>query len=136
MACGLLLASCGDGGDPPGLVCVPINTACMPLYPPTFSNIFSKTLSQTCAQGTGTCHTDDSRKAGLYFVDSAMSYDLLLGMGPDRRARVLPNDPGCSILAERLESTDPNFRMPPGVGLSAPELCSFVQWMANGAPQF
>jgi len=132
---GLALAGCGTP-DPPASQCVAIKTDCNPFYVPTYANVFAMTLMQTCAAGTGTCHSDDARKGGLYFVDSALAYQLLLGMGPDKRARVLPNNPGCSILAQRLESTVPNFRMPPGAGLTPPELCAVVQWMANGAPQF
>src|SRR5258705_2596194 len=96
-ACVVAVLSCGDPpkSDPP---CVTLKTDCQPFFdPPTYPTIYNKILQPTCATGTGTCHTPDSRKAGLYFQDAAQAYRLLIGM-EDGRARVLPNNPGCSIL--------------------------------------
>jgi hypothetical protein len=134
--CGCALTAAGCGSDPPPAPsCVTLRTECNPLYlPPSFTKIFTNTLQQRCAAGMGTCHTADVGMGGLAFVDEASSYDLLLGK-TDGKPRVLPNDPGCGILAQRLKSTDPNFRMPKGDGLSDAELCDFELWLTAGAPR-
>ena len=130
----LALASCSD---PPknDLPCVALNANCAPFFdPPTYSAIYTQIFQTTCATGTGTCHTADSRKGGLYFQDPMQAYALLMGTS-DGRARILPNNPGCSILAERLFAMDPAVRMPPGGGLSDAELCDFAKWLTAGAPE-
>jgi hypothetical protein len=116
------------------LECVHPSASCQPLYdPPTFQALYDNILHPTCASGSGTCHTSDARMGGLVFEDEMSAYNLLLGM-VDGRARVLPQNPGCSILLERLYASDPQLRMPPGSHpLSAPELCTFVQWITRGA---
>jgi Planctomycete cytochrome C len=133
LACALGLSACStppDSGPP----CVTLNTQCQPLHdPPTYSTIFSKIFQPSCAIGMGNCHTSDAPKLGLYFEDPAQAYQLLLGK-TDGRARVLPDDPGCSILAKRILSKDPAFRMPPGnVPLLDGEICDIVKWLADGA---
>src|SRR5262249_19996875 len=121
VAIAVLFVACGHPADP-GPACVDLSVACRPLHdPPTYSVIYSTIFQPTCAAGLSTCHSPDAKKAGLFFEDPAQAYRLLLGMA-DGRARVLPNDPGCSLLAERVESKDPNFRMPPGTGLMPAEL--------------
>jgi hypothetical protein len=135
VVCGAL-SNCASAKEPAQTipVCVTLNTACQPLYQPaTYATIYANTFSRSCAIGSGTCHSEDAKKGGLFFKDPLQAYDLLLGHS-DGRARVLPEDPGCSILAQRLESTDRNFRMPPGDGLAAAELCDIVQWLGAGAP--
>ena len=129
-----VIGLCGCSTPDPGPSCVTLNTECQPLHdPPTYSTIFSKIFQPSCAIGMTTCHTSDARKLGLYFENPAQAYELLLGM-TDGRARVLPNDPGCSILAERILSKDPAFRMPPGnVPLLDGEICDIVKWLADGA---
>ncbi len=133
LVCAIGLAHCSDPADPVSS-CVTLKTDCMPLHdPPTFATIYSQLFQPNCATGMGTCHTPDAAKKGLYFQDPAQAYQLLLGM-TDGRARVLPSNPGCSILAQRLESNDPAFRMPPGSGLTDAQLCDVVKWLAAGAP--
>jgi hypothetical protein len=130
----LLFAACGGpAGDPP---CVQnLDTNCAALYdPPTFSALYQNILHPTCASGSGTCHTTDFAPRGLVFEDQQQAYNLLLGLNGARQ-RVIPGDPGCSILMRRLESNDPSYRMPPGnTPLTQPQLCTFVKWIANGAP--
>jgi hypothetical protein len=69
---------------------------------------------------------------GLVFENIDMSYALLLGQNGGK-ARVIPGDPACSLVVEKLESTDPTFRMPPGTPLLPGEQCTIVQWIAQGA---
>jgi cytochrome c len=129
----LALVGCsGSHNDGPSCV-ANLNTSCSPLYaPPTYAMIFEHTLRPTCAQGIGTCHTSDAAKGGLVFEDAGAAYALLLGTQGGKK-RVLPGDPSCSLIVEKLESTDPKFQMPPGNPLLPSERCDFVQWIAQGA---
>jgi hypothetical protein len=81
----------------------------------------------------GTCHTSDAAMGGLVFENADTAYGLLLGTSGGR-ARVIPGDPACSLLLERLTSTDPNFHMPPGPNsISAGDRCTIVEWIDAGA---
>ena len=128
----LALLGCGTPDSQP-LACVPnLDLQCMPLYAPTFDDIYTRTLNKTCAQAGGSCHASQGMMGGLVFEDENAAYDLLLGK-TDGRARVTPNDASCSLIVEHLESTDPTQVMPPGGMLSAAERCSIEQWIAQGA---
>ena len=130
---GWAIALGGCGEPDPDQPCVTLNPDCSPLIdPPRYSAIFAQIFQPNCSTA-GTCHGPPMPKAGLSFQDSAEAYELLLGTRGGR-ARVLPDNPGCSILAQRLLSNDPGFRMPPGTGLTGPQLCSVVKWLAAGAP--
>ncbi len=109
-----------------------LSTACSPLYSPTFDQIFSRTLSPTCAQPGGVCHASAGVQGGLLFIDPDQTYALLLGE-TDGNARVIPGNPACSILVERIESTDPATVMPPKAPLSDAERCAILQWIQGGA---
>jgi hypothetical protein len=70
---------------------------------------------------------------GLIFQDADTAYALLLGMN-GARARVMPHNAPCSLLVEKIESTDPTFRMPPGpTPLPEAVRCDIEQWIAQGA---
>ncbi len=125
---------CGEAPEPSDAACVEnVDRECRPLYAPaTFQVIFDRIVHPTCARGMGTCHSADARMAGLVFEEEQEAYDLLLGEAG--RARVLPGDPECSLLVERLASGDPRYRMPPGpTPLLESELCTITQWIAEGA---
>lgn len=127
----LLLAGCG--AEESSLPCAArLDLACAPLYDPTYDQIFTRTLHPTCAQPGSSCHAAEGAKGGLVFDDADTAYALLLGQR-DGRARVTAGDPACSLLVERLESTDKAVVMPPGGALSAAERCAVVQWIKNGA---
>jgi hypothetical protein len=120
--------------DPP---CVAgLTASCQATYdPPTFDAIFTNIFQSSCAVGTGTCHTSDFGAGGIVFANESDSYATLLGSNGGT-AYVLPNDPGCSTLMKRLESSDPSYHMPRGPNsLSAGDLCTIVQWISNGAPR-
>jgi hypothetical protein len=119
-------AGCSDDAG----ACVEAELACNPLYQPTFDNVFTQTLNDKCADAP--CHDAQAPQANLSYVDPDQAYDLLLGIA-DGRERVLPGDPGCSLLIRRIESMDPGFQMPPGARLSEQERCSVRQWIADGA---
>ncbi len=128
-----LPAACGAPPDERS-ECVTLDAECRPLYdPPAFPVIFERIVHPTCAQGMGTCHTADARMAGLSFEDADEAYALLLGEAGGR-ARVVPGDPECSLLMQRLASPDPGFRMPPGpTPLLDSELCAVSLWIREGA---
>ncbi len=123
------LAACTGGSD-----CVTtIDAGCTPLYPPTFDNIYMNTLQKTCAQNGTACHSPQGRMGGLYYSDPDTAYRLLRGM-VDGRARVLPGDPACSILVERIEGPSSlGQQMPPGMPLPESERCAIEQWIWMGA---
>jgi hypothetical protein len=135
----VLLAACnGSSGtsssDPP---CVTgLDAGCAATYdPPTYDTIYTSILVPNCAVGTGTCHTSDFAPDGLVFADETASYDTLLGVNGGTPL-VLPDNPGCSTVMKRLESTDPDYHMPKGPSfLSAGDLCTIVQWISQGAPR-
>jgi hypothetical protein len=136
---GVLGAAASVGGcsspppDPPALSCVTIDPTCQPLHDPvTYTTLFTTLFQPTCAIA-GTCHAPPNPQLGLSFQDQAESYQLLLG-SKGGRARVVPANPGCSVLIERLEAPDPNLRMPPGMGLSDAQICDVVKWLVAGAP--
>jgi hypothetical protein len=131
-----VLAACGDdgGGGGAGMsggACLqPLELECTPSYPPTFDNIYSQLIDDTCA--ISACHSPASNAGNLSFGDADAAYETLLN---ERRAEplVIPGDPECSVLMKRLESTDLDFVMPARSPLSANERCAIRQWVANGA---
>ncbi len=138
LAAGFFLIACSSKHEPAPLVCVDAHpTTCRPTYDPqTFATIHAKILKPTCASGTGTCHTSDAQKGGLVFEDEQASYDQLLGKADPAHVRVVPGDTSCSLIMERLLSTDSETRMPPGnVPLTDGEICTVTKWIANGAPR-
>jgi hypothetical protein len=129
------LGACSSSKQPATGPCVEgLRTDCSPLYdPPTYATIFENILHPTCAQGRGTCHTADAQMGGLVFEDAGDAYSRLIG-DADGRPRVVPGDPACSLLVERLEAQSSDVRMPPGpTPLSAAARCDIVQWISQGA---
>ena len=109
-------------------------TDCDVLYEPVYDQIFARTLLPTCGEEGTACHAREGAQNGLVFADEDEAYGLLLGED-GAPARVLPEDPGCSLLLRRLESGDDDFVMPPGAPLSEPERCAIRTWVAAGAPR-
>jgi hypothetical protein len=105
---------------------------CSPLYAPTFADVYTRTLETTCAQAGAECHSSAGIQGGLFFATADSAYGLLLGEN-GVPARVVPGDPGCSTLIERLESSDPSKLMPPKAKLSDAEICAIVEWIQQGA---
>jgi hypothetical protein len=97
-----------------------------------YDNLFVKTCG---SPGTGAaCHSADGKQGGLVLADIDTAYDMLLGTDGGH-ARVVPGNPECSVLVERVESTDPAFRMPlnSDMPLSDGLRCAIRQWIQNGA---
>lgn len=122
------LAGCPSEEAPPA--CVTVDTACSPLYAPTFDNIYNNTLRAGCGSGLGSCHSANA--AGeLSLADPAAAHGELLD------GRVVPGDPGCSELVVRTGASGKDYQMPPGsslAALSAAERCSLILWVEAGAP--
>jgi hypothetical protein len=117
----LLAAAPACGGE-----CVAVDTACSPLYEPTFQNVFERTLMPTCATGGAACHATDGAQKGLRLDEIELAYALL-------GSRLEPSDASCSHVVARLESTDAGYQMPPGRRLGDAERCSIERWIQAGA---
>lgn len=113
---------------------VDVSLDCEPLYQPTFDNLFQNRLRATCGAAStgGSCHSEAGAMAGLVLTDKDTAYAMLLGKDGYHQ-RVIPGDPACSLLVERIMSSDLNFQMPPGDPLSDAEQCAILKWIANGA---
>lgn len=123
-----LLACTDDGGDDESAPqCVDIDyDGCALLYPPTWEQVWTQTISTQCSGGGAACHASDER---VRFDDQAAAYEGLMH-------EIVVGDPGCSHLMVRLESDDPDFRMPPGnTPISDGARCSIATWIADGASQ-
>lgn len=131
----LLLVACGDDGDEPALACLTdLDAECAPSATPTFDSMFRSVIEPRCGVvgGTATCHSADGKQGGLDLSTPTKAYDALLGKAG--KARVLPGDPECSLLMQRIEADDDTFRMPLGTERLAPGLrCAIQQWIAAGA---
>jgi hypothetical protein len=130
------LAACG-GGDPPVVQCVEnLPTQCTPSLNTDFDSIYTKVLAQSCGVGSNgaACHGATGLSGGLGLQTEQIAYDDLLNA--PGRPRVVPGDPKCSILMERIESSDASFRMPLGdTQLTAGVRCAIQTWIQNGAPR-
>jgi Planctomycete cytochrome C. len=111
-----------------------IDLTCIPTYEPTYDNLYSNLFSQSCGGSGSPCHWagSPSPKAGLALTDKEMAYRYLLGE-VDGRARVLPGNPACSVLVERIDSTDVQRVMPAGMPLPSGVRCAVRKWVAAGA---
>lgn len=118
----LLLGCSGDDET-----CLTVDSSCQPLYEPTFDEVFSRTLAVKCGVPGGACHAAEGARGGLVLDDPEQAHSMLLD------GRVVPGDPGCSPLVQRLESRQAGFGMPPGNPLTEAERCALIRWIADGA---
>lgn len=121
---GLLL--CGCPNDPPP-ACITVDTGCAPLYQPTFDNVYTMTLRDSCGSARSSCHSAAGLKGGMDFEDEQHAYDSLTA------GRVMPGNPGCSKIVVRTSSPGEYYQMPPGDPLSPAARCALIQWVQNGA---
>jgi hypothetical protein len=118
------LAGC-PAEEPPA--CITVDTACAPLYEPTFDNVYAMTIKNGCGSDRSACHSA-AGQGGVSFADPQSAYDgLRLGL-------VKPGDPGCSEMIVRTSSPGEDYEMPPGAPLSPAARCALIQWVAAGAP--
>jgi len=130
----LALASCSsentNTGEPTCLAQAE-STDCPALYAPTFDAVFKNTISTTCA-ATG-CHREPNPTGNMALDEIETAYTNLLAKSPSGEPRVTPGDVKCGKVIVRLETAGASYSMPPGRQLPEGELCSFRQWIANGA---
>ena len=122
----LAAALAGCTSDPPP-ACITVDTACAPLYAPTFDNVYAMTLKNTCGSERSSCHSAAGKQGGMSFEDPEHAYAALLA------GRVVPGDPGCSKIIVRTSSPGADYQMPPGDPLGAAERCALIQWVQRGA---
>jgi hypothetical protein len=129
-----LSAACGDDDSGGGLTCIEVDPDCMTAFPANWDNVFKFVIDQRCGTGEGVaCHGTDGHQGGLILSGQDQAYDHLVN-GKGGHARVLPKDPACSILMERISSSDANVRMPLGsAALSDGDKCGVQKWIAQGA---
>ena len=127
IACAIALAGC-PGGDEAPPKCITVDTACSPLYTPTFTNVYNMTIKNGCGSLLSSCHSSSNPQGGLSFADEQTAYDGLM-----RNGRVTPGDAACSELIVRTSSPGTDYEMPPGAPLSPATQCALVQWVQNGA---
>ena len=144
LALALMAAGCASGcgddsaGDDPdtGACLMDLPASCEPAINPTYGEIYDKIIAQRCGTtGNGTaCHGRSGMQGKLGLFSADVAYDALLGKDATARARVVPKDPSCSILMQRLESKDNSFRMPLGESALSPGLrCAIQLWIDAGA---
>jgi hypothetical protein len=102
----------------------------MPGYVPTFDNVYSNTLRDTCGSTKSSCHSATGRAGGMSFENIDIAYTQLLDSA---QGRVIPGDPACSEMIVRTNSPGKDYQMPPGDPLTAPAQCALVQWVQMGA---
>lgn len=133
--CAAVCIGCANDTAPAPASCLAPLAACEPSLDPTYNEIYSKLLEPRCGgPGAGNaCHgmTGLQGGLGLYNIDGA--YESLLGRSGNR-AEVVPGDPECSPLMERLETNDAEKRMPRGAAqLPAGVRCAVRLWIEHGA---
>jgi hypothetical protein len=121
----ILPAGCASDSIPS---CVKVDTACAPLYAPTFENVYTNTLKPTCGSDAVSCHSAQGRQGGVNFASAGQAYDSLLA------GQVKRGDPGCSPMIVATSSVGASYQMPPGDPVSVAERCALVQWVQAGAP--
>ena len=130
-------AACGDDGDGPELECVEgLDAQCVDGFPPTWDNVYEFVIEQRCGGASGvSCHGPDGLQGGLGLYSKQAAYDGLVG-GVGGEPRVIPNDPACSVLMQRIETSDKSLRMPlDAQPLSAADRCAIQHWIAAGAKE-
>jgi hypothetical protein len=128
-------SACGRSDDGPAAAqCLPEpTTACMPDINTDFDSLYRNLFSKRCGTAGNACHGTDGHQAGLVLANVDAAYKALLGQD-GTHARVIPGDPDCSSLMERLESDDISFRMPyMDVKLAEGSRCAVRMWIQDGA---
>ena len=131
-----LVVGCAGGGNNGQAACLDsLDLTCAPLYvAANFEDVFEGTLLPSCSVGNSACHAPAGAKGGLVFdaedPDAAWT---ALREPTGAEPRVVPGDPACSPLIQRLHSAETGFQMPPGMTLSEPERCAVTLWVLDGA---
>ena len=97
---------------------------------PTPTVDFNRDIRPILTKSCAACHGGVRKQGGISFVfrDEAMA------VGASGRRAIVPGKPGASELIARLESDDPEFRMPHHApALTAEEIQLFRTWIDEGA---
>jgi hypothetical protein len=103
---------------------------CAPLSPPTYDNVYDDVFDHYCDKNS--CHSGTHPRGGMNLEDPDTAFDALLVPGEHR---VIPGDPECSEVVERISTTDSDWHMPPGDEAQVPPetLCELALWIDMGA---
>ena len=135
------VASAACGGDDAGSAapgCVEVDPQCTPAFDPTWDNVYEFVIGQSCGGSEGVaCHGGEGKQGGLVLYPQTQAFQELLGGSLGHGARVLPGNAACSVLVERLATTDRSRWMPYGAGmrLSERERCAVERWIDQGAAE-
>ena len=122
----LVMVACGD--EPTEPACPPVIAECTPQYEPVFESVYTNTIQRSCGVGGNSCHGSAAPAGNLDLSSPSVAYDQLL-----MNNRVIPNDPSCSVIVQRMHHADSSLLMPPGSPLSDAEICSVQKWIEAGA---
>ena len=130
LACLVAAAACGGSSS----ACMPEPPVeCTPSINTDFASLHKNILSQRCGTSGGACHGPSGKQGNLVLSDPQTAYSALLGKD-GTATRVIPGDPSCSLLMQRLESDDPQRRMPRGENKLPDGLrCAIRRWIEEGA---
>lgn len=112
------------------LVCLALALAGCSKSPPTPTVDFNRDIRPMLTQSCTACHGGVRKQGGISFVfrDEAMA------VGASGRRAIVPGNPGASELIARLESDDPEFRMPHHAPPFEDEKIQlFRKWIEEGA---
>lgn len=127
-AVGLIMMCLACGTEPAAPVCPPVVSECTPLYEATFDQVYTNTIQRSCSVGGNSCHGGAGGAGSLDLSLPDIAYEQLL-----ENDRVVPGDPACSQVIQRMHHEDPALIMPPGPGLSDAEICAVQKWIEQGA---
>lgn len=116
------MAGCSDA--PPA--CATVETACAPLYEPTWDNVYAQTVVRSCGGNRSSCHAAGG-DGEIDLSSQATAYDSLVP------AHVTGGDAMCSELVVRVHGAGEDYLMPPGALLRDSERCAIAQWVQAGA---
>lgn len=129
LATGVLVgAPACEETPPPECSAREMDEACLPAYVPTFDNVFTYTLSQSCGSDENECHGDRG-SSPLSFADKVSAYEQLIDDG-----YVVPGNPRCSEMIVRITDIGEDYTMPRDESLEAAERCALQTWVRMGAP--
>jgi hypothetical protein len=109
----------------------PASTDCQLTYEPTFDNVWTYTLSKTCAAPG--CHSGSTPTGNMALDNEDQAYANLRANGTNGQPRVIAGDVTCGNVVVRLNTKNEPYSMPRGTSLPSTDLCAIMQWIANGA---
>ncbi|MBX3249946.1 MAG: hypothetical protein KF901_22400 [Myxococcales bacterium] len=110
----------GGAGCAPAEACV--ETEC-PMTSISFEELYATVLAPSCGLEGPSCHgPGGARSPSMVDLETARR---------ELAPFVIPGDPSCSELVQRVHSSRRLFRMPPAESLDADDVCAIVSWVAG-----